>query len=79
MMEQQKLGGGGGGFYGAFPEMYTMVVNGNHPKISNLLSKSELERADVAKQLTDLALLAQGMLKGEALNSFIERNIEHIS
>ena len=78
MMEQQKLGGGGG-FYGAFPEMYTMVVNGNHPKVSNLLAKSAEERADVAKQLTDLALLAQGMLKGEALNSFIERNIEHIS
>jgi molecular chaperone HtpG len=78
MMEQQKLGGGGG-FYGAFPEMYTMVVNGNHPKVSNLLAKSEEERAEVAKQLTDLALLAQGMLKGEALNSFIERNIEHIS
>lgn len=78
MMEQQKLGGGGG-FYGAFPEMYTMVVNANHPKVSNLLAKSAEERADVAKQLTDLALLAQGMLKGEALNSFIERNIEHIS
>lgn len=78
MMEQQKLGGGGG-FYGAFPDMYTMVVNGNHPKVSNLLAKSEEERASVAKQLTDLALLAQGMLKGEALNSFIERNIEHIS
>ncbi len=78
MMEQQKLGGGGG-FYGAFPEMYTMVVNGNHPKVSSLLAKSEEERAAVAKQLTDLALLAQGMLKGEALNSFIERNIEHIS
>ena len=78
MMEQQKLGGGGG-FYGAFPEMYTMVVNANHPKVSNLLAKSEEERAAVAKQLTDLALLAQGMLKGEALNSFIERNIEHIS
>ena len=78
MMEQQKLGGGGG-FYGAFPEMYTMVVNANHPKVSNLLAKSEEERTAVAKQLTDLALLAQGMLKGEALNSFIERNIEHIS
>jgi len=78
MMEQQKLGGGGG-FYGAFPEMYTMVVNANHPKVSSLLAKSEEERAAVAKQLTDLALLAQGMLKGEALNSFIERNIEHIS
>ena len=59
--------------------MYTMVVNANHPKVSNLLAKSEEERTTVAKQLTDLALLAQGMLKGEALNSFIERNIEHIS
>jgi len=78
MMEQQKLGGGGG-FYGAFPEMYTMALNANHPKIAGLLSKSPEERVSVAKQLTDLALLAQGMLKGEALNSFIERNIEHIS
>jgi hypothetical protein len=26
--------------------------------------------------LTDLALLSQGMLKGEALNQFIERSIE---
>jgi hypothetical protein len=28
------------------------------------------------KQLADLALLAQGMLSGEALDSFIERSIE---
>jgi hypothetical protein len=31
------------------------------------------------KQLTDLALLAQGLLKGEALNSFIERNINELA
>jgi molecular chaperone HtpG len=54
-------------------------VNANHPKVSNLLTKDEEARTETVKQLTDLALLAQGMLKGEALNRFIERNIEHIA
>lgn len=75
MMEQQKMGGGG--FYGAFPEMFSMVVNSNHPKVGNILSLSdESEQNEKAKQLTDLALLSQGLLKGEALNQFIERSIE---
>ena len=74
MMEQQKLGGGG--FYGAFPEMFNLVVNANHPKITGILSKTEEEQLETVKQLTDLALLAQGMLKGEALSTFIDRNIE---
>lgn len=75
MMEQQKMGGGG--FYGAFPEMYSMVVNSNHPKVGEILSlDNEEKKSAKAKQLTDLALLAQGLLKGEALNSFIERSIE---
>lgn len=77
MMEQQKMGGAG--FFGAFPENYNMVVNANHPKIGSLLSKSEDEQGQTVKQLTDLALLSQGMLKGEALNEFIERNIEQIA
>ena len=77
MMEQQKMGGAG--FFGAFPENYNMVVNANHPKIGSLLSKTEEEQGQTVKQLTDLALLSQGMLKGEALNEFIERNIEQIA
>lgn len=77
MMEQQKMGGGG--FYGAFPEMYNLVVNANHPKIHLLLSKDSEEQKAGAKQLSDLALLAQGMLKGEALNTFIERNIDQLA
>jgi molecular chaperone HtpG len=40
------------------------------------LKSDDTQRADKAKQLTDLALLSQGMLKGEALNQFIERSIE---
>lgn len=77
MMEQQRLGGGG--FFGAFPETYNLVVNANHPKVASLIGKDESAQQETVKQLTDLALLAQGMLKGEALNSFIERNIEHIA
>lgn len=74
MMEQQKMGGGG--FFGAFPETYQLVVNSNHPKVNDLLKADAAGKADKAKQLTDLALLSQGMLKGEALNQFIERSIE---
>lgn len=74
MMEQQKMGGGG--FFGAFPETYQLVVNSNHPKVNELLKADAHGKAEKAKQLTDLALLSQGMLKGEALNQFIERSIE---
>lgn len=74
MMEQQKMGGGG--FFGAFPETYQLVVNSNHPKVNELLKADAHGIAEKAKQLTDLALLSQGMLKGEALNQFIERSIE---
>jgi molecular chaperone HtpG len=77
MMEQQRMGGGG--FYGAFPEMYNLTVNSNHPIVGSLLQKSDEDKQAVTKQLVDLALLAQGMLKGEALDLFIQRNIEHIA
>ena len=78
MMEQQKLGGGGG-FYGAFPEMFTMTINSNHPAVSGLTAKPEKKQQATIKQLTDLALLSQGLLKGEALSSFIERNLKGIA
>ena len=75
MMEQQKLGGGG--FYGAFPESYNLVINSNHPKIGALVDLADdTAKENTAKQLADLALLSQGMLKGEALDKFIERSIE---
>ena len=75
MMEQQKMGGGG--FFGAFPETYNMVVNGNHAKISEVLTaEDEVLKTAKVKQLTDLALLSQGMLKGEELSKFIDRSIE---
>jgi molecular chaperone HtpG len=75
MMEQQKMGGGG--FMGAFPEMHNLLVNGNHPKIEAILNeKSKKSKENKVKQLTDIALLSQGLLKGADLNKFIERSIE---
>ncbi|MFT6244631.1 MAG: molecular chaperone HtpG [Salibacteraceae bacterium] len=77
MMEQQKMGGGG--FMGAFPDMRNMVVNANHEKVSDILNtKTKKSQERKIKQLTDIALLSQGLLKGEELNEFIERSIELI-
>tara|TARA_B110000305_G_scaffold152401_2_gene169002 strand:+ start:843 stop:2732 length:1890 start_codon:yes stop_codon:yes gene_type:complete len=77
MMEQQKMGGGG--FYGAFPEMHSLMVNANHDKIQEILKTDTDEVKTVKiKQLTDIALLSQGLLKGEALSLFIDRSIEKV-
>lgn len=74
MMEQQKLGGNA--FFGAFPETYKVMVNANHPKIEALAKETDdTSKSEKAKQLTDLALLSQGLLKGEALDQFIARSI----
>jgi molecular chaperone HtpG len=77
MMEQQKMGGGG--FFGAFPETYQLIVNANHQKVESILNvEDESQKSLKVKQLTDLAMLSQGMLKGEELSSFISRSIELI-
>lgn len=73
MMEQQRMGGGG--FYGAFPEMYQLVVNGNHPVMSKVLKMKSARQQETVKQLVDLAMLSQGLLKGEALSEFIQRSV----
>ncbi|MGM0477880.1 MAG: molecular chaperone HtpG [Bacteroidota bacterium] len=74
MQEQQQMGGAG--FMGAFPETYNLVVNSNHAKVSEVLKADDAEKENKAKQLTDLAMLSQGMLKGEALTKFVNRSIE---
>ena len=76
MQEQQRMGGGG--MFGAFPEMFNFVVNANHPAVGALLRKKGDNKTKVAKQLADLAMLSQGMLKGEALSKFINRSVELI-
>ena len=70
---------GGGGFYGEMPDSYNLVVNTNHPLVGQLLNESDTEKQkQLIHQLTDLALLSNGLLKGEALTAFIKRSVEMI-
>jgi len=77
MKDMSKLGGGMN-FYGSMPDSYKVSVNANHKLISKILHAEEGKQAEMAKQAFDLALLAQGMLKGADLTAFVERSVEII-
>ena len=79
MKDMNQMGGGAMGFYGNMPDMYNLVVNSNHPLISKIiLEKDSGKQKELAKQASDLALLSQGLLKGEHLTQFIKRSVELI-
>ncbi|MBO7541156.1 MAG: molecular chaperone HtpG, partial [Bacteroidales bacterium] len=61
--EMSMIGGGGMGFYGEMPESYNLVVNINHPLIGQILNTEDEEKQkELVCQLTDLALLSNGLL-----------------
>ena len=70
----QKLGGNQ--IMGGMPDTVTLVVNTNHPLTSKILKKRQENKVKMVKQLYDLALLSQNMLKGEALTEFVERSFD---
>ncbi|MBS1646760.1 MAG: molecular chaperone HtpG [Bacteroidetes bacterium] len=75
-MKDMSALGGGMSFYGDMPDMYNLVVNTNHPLISKILEEHSPEkRKAMSKQAADLALLSQGLLKGEELTQFIKRSV----
>lgn len=65
-------------FMGDMPDSYTLVVNTNHPVVTKMLLKEEAEQENIARQLSDLALLSQNMLKGEALTTFVQRSFQFV-
>lgn len=76
-------------FYGEMPDTYQVALNIDHPLIARMISETESKEKEELKQyavenktlhqLIDLALLSNGMLKGEALNEFIKRNYEGLA
>ena len=62
-------------FYGEMPTMLNLILNTDHPLIKQSIKDAKPE---VVSQLVDLALLQNGLLKGEALNKFVKRSIEII-
>jgi len=65
--------------FGSMPESYNLAVNSNHDLIGKILAeKIKKKRNNLINQLLDLALLSQGMLKGEDLTHFISRSVNLI-
>jgi molecular chaperone HtpG len=77
MKDMARMGGGGGmNFYGSLPDSYKVSINGNHKLVTRILDEEdEAQQTALAKQAFDLALLAQGLLKGADLTAFVERSV----
>ena len=76
-MKDMAANGGMGSFYGSMPEEVTLTVNGNHAIFQNSLKEDNKEKQqNKVRNLADLALLSQGLLKGNDLTNFINRSVE---
>jgi molecular chaperone HtpG len=77
MKDMAAMQGAMGNFYASMPDEVTLTVNGNHPIYQTILKKEDKpEQEKLVHNLADLALLSQGLLKGNHLTKFINRNIE---
>ena len=67
--------GGGMNFYGSIPESYNIIVNMQNPLVAKIWEDRATEGdKDLLRQVVDLALLNNGMLKGKALSDFVARS-----
>lgn len=77
MKDMAAVGGGMASFYATMPDEVTLTVNGNHPIYQALLKEENKDKQEKqVKNLADLALLSQGLLKGNDLTNFINRSVE---
>ena len=78
MKDMASMGGGGmTAFYAQMPDEVHLTVNGNHPIFQTLLKEPDVEKQQKqARNLADLALLSQGLLKGAELTNFINRSVD---
>ena len=72
--EMGQMGGPMGSFYASMPDEVELTVNGNHPLYRKILANKETGK-EMVHNLADLALLSQGMLKGNQLTEFINRSV----
>jgi molecular chaperone HtpG len=78
-MKEMSQMGGGMSFMGNMPDEYNLVINTNHPILQTLLkAKSKEKKEKIGKQLYDIALLSQNLLKGEKMTEFINRSVDLI-
>ena len=78
-MKEMAATGGGYEFMGSMGEQFNLIMNANHPLMKKVLNApSDEEKQKMIRQAVDLAMLSQGLLKGEALSGFIRRSVELI-
>jgi len=78
-MQEMAAMNPGYNFYGDMPTNYNLVVNTDHKLVKAFLNSDSAENLnDNAKQLIDLALLSNGLLKGESLTEFVKRSLDLI-
>lgn len=79
MKDMAAVSGPMAGFYANMPDEVALTVNGNHSVFQNILAESdEVKKQKIVHNLADLALLSQGLLKGNNLTEFINRSVELI-
>ena len=77
MKDMAAVSGPMGGFYSSMPDEVMLTVNGNHPLFQKILKEEDTaKKQKTIRNLADLALLSQGLLKGDELTQFIDRSIE---
>ena len=77
MKDMASMGGGMGAWYAQMPDEVNITVNGNHPILKTILEEKDgVKQEKLAKNLTDLALLSQGLLTGNNLTNFITRSVD---
>jgi molecular chaperone HtpG len=80
MKDMAAVSGQMGGFYANMPDEVTLTINGNHPIYQQILTEEQRDKQEKeVRNLADLALLSQGLLKGSALTAFINRSVELMS
>jgi molecular chaperone HtpG len=77
MKDMSAVGGGMASWYANMPDEVNLTVNGNHPIFKSILEEKDQDKQQkLVKNLSDLALLSQGLLTGNHLTSFISRSVE---
>jgi molecular chaperone HtpG len=77
MKDMGAIGAGMSSFYAMMPDEVHLTVNGNHPVFQQILKiGDEVVQQKQVRNLADLALLSQGLLKGAELTNFINRSVE---
>ncbi|MBX3102063.1 MAG: molecular chaperone HtpG [Bacteroidetes bacterium] len=77
LLDMNRYGLLGGG---ELPENYTVVINSAHPLARKILLQSDGEGKDnLIRHSYELALLSQGMLTGDRLTGFIQRDLAYMA